>query len=70
MSNIRTRPATKEYRENFPFPEKKRKAYKPGNVLTDMRVLTEGFVEPAHSCVQQMPTRKKGQEDAGKGKTT
>jgi hypothetical protein len=28
MNDIRTRPATKEYRENFPFPEKKRKSAK------------------------------------------
>jgi hypothetical protein len=34
VSDIRTRPATKEYRDNFPFPEKKRKPYKPAKTKT------------------------------------
>jgi hypothetical protein len=37
VSNIRTRPATKEYRDNFPFPEKKRKAYKPAKVKAEKK---------------------------------
>ena len=59
MSDIRTRPATKEYPDNFPFPEKKRKQYKPD--------MGEAEAKATHKYVAKKTAEKKmGRKDAGK----
>jgi hypothetical protein len=54
VSDIRTRPATKEYRDNFPFPEKKRKAIKPD--------MGEAEAKALHKYVTKRTAEKKGQK--------